>query len=115
MSQEQDHQQQAVVSRPRSGGGSSWLAASAVVLAGLLIAQLGRVGAPAAAYADVVAMQGGFAAATVEAGSGDILIVLDQRSEALAIYDVFNVSTLRFVGREDLRQMFARARQGAGR
>jgi hypothetical protein len=114
MSQEQDHQQQAAVA-PRSGGGSGWLAASAVVLAGLLIAQLGRVGAPAAAYADVVAMQGGFSAATVEAGSGDILIVLDQRSEALAIYDVFNVSTLRFVGREDLRQMFARARQGAGR
>lgn len=103
---------------PTGGGavrGSGWLAGSAAVLAGLLIVQLGRVGAPTPAWADVAVLKNEFAAATVDAGGEDMLLVLDQRGEALLVYDVFNQATLRFNGREDLRQMFQRARRDANR
>jgi hypothetical protein len=106
--------------RPAGGASPAWLLASAVVLAGLLVAQLGRVnsgvGSDAlAAYLGPGVLRGDYGAAVLPVSNAeDVLLVLDQRGEGLLIYDVFNQGQLRFSGREDLRAMFVRGRREAG-
>lgn len=108
---------------------SSALWASAFVLAGLLLWQLARpgtfggpgVGAERAAMAglmarDSVTRVGEFSIMTFDAGSDDVLAVMDGRSEELFAYRVRNQNTLEFIERQTLPDVFATGRKlGAGR
>lgn len=106
-------------------GTSAALWASAAVLAGLILVQLGRVPArqiePQAmarlmTMDDVVARVGDFTMLSFNAGSDDVLAVLDGRGEELYFYRVRNQRELEFLGREDLKAVFAAARRiGPGR
>lgn len=95
--------------------GTRGLWISAAVLAGLAMLLGGRLLSPVPAYADVASQAGEFAALTTDAGTDDLLIVLDQRAEALLVYHVKNQTSLEFWGREDLRDLFIQARRAAGR
>lgn len=98
-------------------GSSAFLLASAMVLAGLLVVQAGRLtgGAPAAAsYADLVASGGDFVALAVDGGNEDVLVVLDQRTEELLVYQPRAQSSVEFKGRQSLREVFYTARRTAG-
>lgn len=92
------------------------LCASAMVLVGLIISQLGRVGSPAhaATMLDLVAQGGDYAMLTVDAGSDDVLVVLDQRAEELLVYRTINQSRVELKARQSVRDLFFAARQSQG-
>ncbi len=92
----------------RSGEFALW--ASASVLTVLILSQVGRLMSGAPALADVTAVSGEFQMLSVDAGSDDICVVLDQRGEALVIYRATQTG-LQFLGKRDLREMFFQARQ----
>lgn len=110
---------------PRLDLGALCLWASACVLIGLIIVQAGRVAQSArsrdaavasTAYADVVARVGDYTTLTFNAGSDDVLAVLDGRGEELYFYRVRNQREFEFLGRENLRTLFSTARRiGSGR
>lgn len=102
-------------SAPAAHQGTRGLWISAAMLAGVAMLLGGRLLTPVPAYADVASQAGEFAALTTDAGSDDLLIVLDQRAEALLVYHVKNQTSLEFRGREDLRDLFIQARRAAGR
>jgi hypothetical protein len=109
--------------------GALW--ASAAVLCGLLVVELGRGGEGAAGSAgglessalasmtsmdDVVSSVGDFTVLTFNAGNDDVLALLDGRGEELYFYRVRNQRELEFLGREDLKALFAAGRRiGPGR
>lgn len=105
----------------RQHGASMWLWASALVLCGLIIVQLGKVPpsrAPGVALAELplgamgeVSRVGDYTLLTFNAGSDDVLAVLDGRNEELYFYRVKNQTQLDFVGRENLTQLFANAKK----
>lgn len=94
-----------------SAAGRGFLLASALVLAGLLVSHLGGVWGAAPAWGDLVAQRGDFVALTVDGGTDDVLVVLDQRAESLMVYHVANQQSLVFKGRQDLRELFYQARR----
>lgn len=104
---------------------SALLWCSAFVLIGLIIVQAGRAASsPHAAdaalaemsYSDVVSRVGDHTVMTFNAGSDDVLAVLDGRGEAMYYYRVLNMRTFEFLGRDDLKTMFTTAKRiGPGR
>ncbi len=110
------------VSSVSSRAGTLALVASAFVLSGLVLAQLGAKDAAArlagpAAYAQAV-NQGGASEASLLAtdiGSEDALVVVDQRREELLLYRITNQKQIDFKGRESLRELFVQARGGVRR
>jgi len=105
-------------------GPSAALLASAAVLCGLILVQLGRVPeklenramARMMTMGDVVSRVGDFTMLSFNAGSDDVLAVLDGRGEELYFYRVRNQRELEFLGREDLKGVFATGRRiGPGR
>ncbi len=110
----------------RSSSGAVWLWASAAVLLGLIIVQLGKAPparSPSVAHAELalaamgeVSRVGDFTLLTFNAGSDDVLAVLDGRNEELYFYRVRNQTQLDFISRENLNQLFASAKKlGPGR
>lgn len=101
----------------------AWLWASAMVLAGLIVAQLGRAswhGAPASARdaagaammgADVVSRVGDFSILSFDAGTEDVVVVLDGRTEELFAYKVLNQRKLDFLQSVKVPEIFERVRQ----
>lgn len=82
--------------------------------AGLLMAQVARLLTPAPARAELVASAGEFVALTADGGTDDLLAVVDQRAEAMLIYQVKNQNALELRGRLDLRRVFVEGRRAAG-
>lgn len=65
---------------------------------------------------DVVSQVGEFTTLTFNAGSDDVLAVLDGRGEQLFLYRVRNQREIEFISRDDLKNIFAAARRlGPGR
>ncbi|MGQ0628329.1 MAG: hypothetical protein ACT4PL_09560 [Phycisphaerales bacterium] len=86
------------------------LAVMAAVLCGVLLLQIGRGGERA--MADLVSNNADATLLAADAGnSEDVVLVLDQRSEALLLYRCANQRTVDFKGRTDLRQLFFEARK----
>jgi hypothetical protein len=105
---------------------STLLWASAFVLAGLIVVQLGRINdrrgvalaeLPAGLMgADGVSRVGDYTVMTFNAGNDDVLAVLDGRGEELFTYRVKNLNQFEFLGREKLPEMFTTGRKlGPGR
>ena len=100
--------------RPRDRAAAA-LCVGAVLLAGLLAAQVSRLVGGAPAMADLVASSTESTVLTVDAGSGeDVVVVLDQRAESLMLYRCMNQRSLDLKGIYDLRQLFFEAKR-AGR
>lgn len=95
---------------------STFMWASAFVLAALIVVQAGRMG-ESQARADLVSSVGGVTALTVAgAASEDLLMVIDGRSEELFVYRVENQNNLELYRRYSLPRMFTDARgQGPSR
>jgi hypothetical protein len=94
---------------------SSALSASAVLIAGLVIVQAGRLLSGTEAQADLVATSGTLTALTVEASnSNDVLLVLDGRSEELLVYKVENQTNIELHKKYNLPRMFSDARGRSG-
>ncbi len=109
------------MSTPTTSPPARWpgaaLAASAIVLAGLLLTQLGRIGGPAPAYGsmrELVAANADMTLLTADAGGEDVAVVLDQRGETLLIYRVVGQQRLDFMARQSVRELFFLARQAQG-
>lgn len=95
------------------------LLVSALVLAAVLIVQLGvRTGAGSpepAALGDMVASAGGYTMMTTAAIDGEeLLYVLDNRTETMLVYGIGQPSALLLLGRESLSDVFANARAQIG-
>ncbi len=92
---------------------NSALAASAIVLIGLIVLAAGRTGQ---ARADVVSTTSNLTALTVEAQIEDVLLVIDGRSEHMLAYKVINQNSLELFKSYSLPRMFTDARnRAAGR
>lgn len=87
-----------------------WLLASAIVLGGLLVVQLGRLGGGTPAYADLVNQGGEFGILASMSTSDDLIIVLDQRNEDLLVYLPYNQRAIEFKARHSLKELFTTAR-----
>lgn len=94
------------------------LASSALVLTGLILWQLGSLTgsnpARASSMLDLVASNADMTMLTADAGSDDVLVVLDQHGESLLVYHVVGQQRLDFVARQSLRELFMMARQAQG-
>lgn len=96
-----------------------------VVLAGLIVAQLGRgrpgegdgAGTVSGQVGGLVSQVGDYGMMTVDRGSDDLLVlVLDQRREQILTYLLANQRSVELRGVENLRELFTRARdQFSGR
>jgi len=105
-------------SRERLDPAAAALFASALVLAGLLIAQLSSVFPAPAAFAQSGGVDRDPDVVTLTArGSSDssVLLVLDQRTERLYCYELENGRRLRLVDGENLPELFASGSRGSGR
>ncbi len=105
------------------------LTASALILAALVLVQLGKLSGrqqPGAALAELpaalmagaegVSRVGDYTILTFNAGNDDVLAVLDGRGEELFTYRVKNLKEFEFLGREKLPELFATGRRlGPGR
>jgi hypothetical protein len=111
-------------SRTPASTGAAWLWASALVLAGLIVVQLARPATgtsprdPGAVFAlaaglpgDVVTRVGDFSLLTFDAGSDDVLVVLDGRDEQILVYGIEQQNKLVLLDREALPAIFNTARQ----
>ena len=111
--------------KPRAALPAPALWASAFVLAALVVVQLGRSGGPSNRAladlpvnlpADTVSRVGDYTVLTFNAGSDDILAVLDGRGEELFFYRVKGLTQFEFLGRDKLADLFATAKRlGPGR
>ena len=92
--------------------GALW--ASAVVLAGLILALGARV-ADRPAYAEMAVKAGSYSMVTTEAGDSEALVVLDDREERLLVYTVSPGDKFELRASQDLAELFggARAAQAA--
>ncbi|HMN42619.1 MAG TPA: hypothetical protein PKE29_17395 [Phycisphaerales bacterium] len=124
----------ATSSQPRLSP-AALLWASAFVLTGLLLVQLGRskapVGGPSPEASLAAAMQafdgagagggsvsrvGDYTIMAFDAGNDDALAVLDGRGEQMFFYRIKNLNEFEFLGRENLPTLFNTARRlGPGR
>ena len=87
-----------------------WLLASALVLGGLLVAQLGRLAGGTPAYADLVNQGGDFGILTSISTGDDLVVVLDQRNEELLVYTPYNQRAIEFKARHSLKDLFTSGR-----
>lgn len=88
------------------------LGAVAIALCTLLLVQIGRGPAGTPAIADLVSNNADATLLAADAGnSEDVVLILDQRAEALLLYRCANQRTVDFKGRTDLRQLFFEARK----
>ncbi len=103
----------------RIDSGAAVLWASAIVIAGLVILQAGRL-PQNAAYADQAVSEGGYTLMTTDSGRGsdtapkELLYIIDNRSEVLLVYEVPDArsNSLQLVGGGSLQSLFVR---GSGR
>lgn len=109
------------------GGGAAWLLwLSAGVLAALVALELASLsprgpgpesvdGPAPVRLGDVASASSDYAVLSVDqGGNDDIVVVVDQRSESLLVYSVVNQRSVELRAREDLSDLFNRARGGAG-
>lgn len=90
-----------------------WLWVSAGVLAALTIVQgAGLFSQPA--YAEMTASTSAYRMMTTDGGSDELLVIIDDRNETLLVYRQENRQRLSLVDREDLAELFVRARTKAG-
>jgi len=102
--------------RSRNIAASRALTVSAVILAGLLAAQLGRLAPFGAgpAYAGNVSEIADSVVLTADAGNQeDVCLILDRRAEQLTVYGV-DQRTLVFLATYDVGGLFNNARAAAG-
>lgn len=105
-----------------------WLWASAFVLAGLLIVQLGRIGGDGTgisaplftptAKADLISKVADQTMLTFNAGNDDVLVILDTRAEQMLTYRIKNQTTLELINVYSLPELFATGQRigiGTGR
>lgn len=90
------------------------LSASAALLLALALTQIGRLVGGTPALADLVNQSGEFQMLAVDGGVDDIVVVLDHRTESLVTYHATQ-NALEFLGRRDIREVFAQGRMAAGR
>lgn len=119
----------APVSRARVDLAAPLLLASALVIAALIIVQLGRggqkLGTPDAALAsmpltlamnagrsDTVAQLGDYSMLSFDAGSDDVIAVLDSRGEQLFVYRIENQREFKLLERESLPDIFIKSKTG---
>ena len=89
--------------------GDGWLWASAAALTGaVLLAASGAF--DRTAYAEMATVSGGLSAMTTDGGNDEILVLTDDRSEALMVYQVASGKRLDLLARQDLPAMFRDAR-----
>lgn len=105
-----------------------WLWASAFILAGLLIVQLGRIGGDGTgtssplftptAKADLISKVADQTMLTFNAGNDDVLVILDTRAEQMLTYRIKNQTTLELINVYSLPELFATGQRigiGTGR
>ncbi len=102
------------VTRARRDGFTLALSATAAVLVALVLSQIGRLVSGTPALADLVTQGGEFQMLAVDGGVDDVVVVLDHRTESLVTYHATQ-NALEFLGRRDIREIFAQGRQGAGK
>ncbi len=91
--------------------------ASAVLLAALVVMQLGRGGSvpfEQQALAEMVASVGDYSIMTTDGGNEELLFVLDNRNEQMMVYKVDQQKTMSLLAREELNNVFAAARSKLG-
>lgn len=86
---------------------------SAVVLAGLVLVQGGALLGGNAARAEMTSSTGDFTMMTTDAGSEEMLVVIDQRREVLLVYFVEQNRRLQLADRQSLPDLFTAARRQA--
>ncbi len=92
---------------------SGWLWISAGVLAAFTLVQ-GAGLLDRTATAEMVTQKSGYTMMTTSGGSSDVILVLDDRNEALMVYSVENRRQVVLQDRQALPELFQRARQQAG-
>lgn len=96
--------------RDRIQPGAAALWASAFVLAGLVVAQAGRLGAGNQARADVSSV-GELTILTSDTGNrDDVILIMDARSDALLIYGVENRNRVELYQNIRVSEFFTQAR-----
>ncbi|MFT5424144.1 MAG: hypothetical protein ACI89L_001937 [Phycisphaerales bacterium] len=86
-----------------------WLWASAAALVALVL--LATTGAfDRSAYAEMTAATGGYAAVTTDGGSDEVLVVTDDRTESLMVYQVLSGKKLELLAKHELPDLFRGAR-----
>lgn len=91
------------------GKSDGWLWASAAALTAIVL--LATTGAfNRTAYAEMTATTGGYAALTTDGGSDEVLIVTDDRSESLMVYQVLSGKKLELLAKHELPELFRGAR-----
>lgn len=97
-----------------------WLTASALALGGLLaFLWVSRPTAPApfessALAGPMVSHAGGVTLMTSDAGTDEVLVVLDARTESMLVYRVDSSSVFELLQRASLPQMFTDAKTKSG-
>lgn len=107
-----------------------WLWASAFVLAGLLIVQIGRLGGSGSgegtgiplftptAKADLISKVADQTMLTFNAGNDDVLVILDTRAEQMLTYRIKNQTAVELINVYSLPELFATGQRigiGTGR
>jgi hypothetical protein len=91
----------------RLSPGALW--ASAFVLASLAVVQAGRL-TGGQARADLVSQVGSYTVLTADAGTEDVLLMLDTRKEQVLVYKVENQNAIELYKRYELPRLFQDAR-----
>jgi len=93
--------------------GDGWLWASAAALTALVL--LATTGAfDRSAHAEMTATTGGYTALTTDGGSDEVLVVTDDRSESLMVYQVLSGKKLELLDKHELPDLFRAARTQFG-
>ena len=91
---------------------------TAVLIASLIVVQLGRTGGSSPfeqqALAEMVASVGDYSIMTTDGGNEELLFVLDNRNEQLMVYKIDQQRALMLMAREELDGVFANARSKLG-
>lgn len=91
---------------------------TAVMIAALIVVQLGRKGGSSPfeqqALAEMVASVGDYSIMTTNGGNEELLFVLDNRNEQLLVYKVDQQKALMMLAREELDNVFSSARSKLG-
>lgn len=109
-----------MTTRVPSLSADGWLAASALALGGvLLFLWSSRPAGPSpfestALAGPMVAHAGGVTLMTSDAGTDEVLVVLDARTESMLVYRVNSSSTFELLQRASLPQMFTDAKTKSG-
>lgn len=94
-------------------GSDGWLWASAAALSALVL--LATTGAfDRSAHAEMTATTGGYSALTTDGGSDEVLVVTDDRSESLMVYQVLSGKKLELLAKHELPDLFRGARAQFG-